>query len=243
VTAAGTPKFQIPNYHHHPHRSLSPPPPKTQIVDLSNCDDEKWSKKKMKKDSNQPPRPSNCFMLFRSDYVKNHSGSNHRKRVPGAHSNMTLSTRASAAWKALPESEKAHWEKKAKLEKEAHALAYPDYQYRPRKRGAAKAFLLSQHPTIDPQEPSPPLPQAVSSIATPPPPACHQTKPRPHPTPTLRAFASERKLRPAPQRAEPPRARSEEDPSWLPIQAMQFSIPLNNTPVSSSPPLSEKDDN
>ncbi|KAF8890511.1 hypothetical protein CPB84DRAFT_1849100 [Gymnopilus junonius] len=72
------------------------------------------------------PRPPNAFMLFRADFVK-------QKHVPGSieANHSSLSKIIGNYWRSLPPDEKHAWEVKAKHEKAAHKIRFPDYRFRP----------------------------------------------------------------------------------------------------------------
>ncbi|PPQ84722.1 hypothetical protein CVT26_014483 [Gymnopilus dilepis] len=72
------------------------------------------------------PRPPNAFMLFRADFVK-------QKHVPGTieANHSSLSKIIGNYWRSLPPEEKRAWEVKAKHEKAAHKIRFPDYRFRP----------------------------------------------------------------------------------------------------------------
>ncbi|KAL5480611.1 hypothetical protein ACEPAI_1882 [Sanghuangporus weigelae] len=71
-------------------------------------------------------RPSNAFILFRTDFVT-------QGRIPSSlesHS-QNLSRIAGAVWKSMSEEEKAPWKKKAVEVKEEHKRMFPKYEYHP----------------------------------------------------------------------------------------------------------------
>ncbi|KAF6764500.1 hypothetical protein DFP72DRAFT_872057 [Ephemerocybe angulata] len=72
------------------------------------------------------PRPPNAFMLFRADFVR-------QKHVPGSieTNHGSLSKIIGNCWRSLPLDEKKVWETRAKHEKAAHKIAYPNYRFRP----------------------------------------------------------------------------------------------------------------
>ena len=72
------------------------------------------------------PRPPNAFMLFRADFVR-------QKHVPGSieTNHGSLSKIIGNCWRSLPLEEKRIWEIRAKQEKAAHKVMYPDYRFRP----------------------------------------------------------------------------------------------------------------
>ncbi|KAJ2922946.1 hypothetical protein H1R20_g14136, partial [Candolleomyces eurysporus] len=72
------------------------------------------------------PRPPNAFMLFRADFVR-------QKHVPGSieTNHGSLSKIIGNCWRSLPLDEKRVWEQKAKHEKAAHKIQYPNYRFRP----------------------------------------------------------------------------------------------------------------
>ncbi|KAJ7635269.1 hypothetical protein FB45DRAFT_1002610 [Roridomyces roridus] len=78
--------------------------------------------------SKTPPRPMNCFFLFRRDFAL-------RQKNAGRRCTDT-SKEASAAWEALPSAEKQVYREMAARVDEAHKINYPDYKYRPRTKEA-----------------------------------------------------------------------------------------------------------
>ncbi len=98
------------------------------------------------------PRPPNAFMLFRADFVR-------QKHVPGSietnHGSLSkiigkikfwislrdIHSSIGNCWQALPEEEKKHWVKQAKIKKAEHRQMYPNYRFRPvhnKNKAAAK---------------------------------------------------------------------------------------------------------
>lgn len=75
------------------------------------------------------PRPRNEFILFRSAF---HQMKHLTKAVEKDHRH--ISRIAAFFWAQLPEAEKDVWRQMAELEKKQHALAYPDYQFKPTPR-------------------------------------------------------------------------------------------------------------
>ncbi|KAJ7198256.1 high mobility group box domain-containing protein, partial [Mycena pura] len=72
------------------------------------------------------PRPPNAFILFRSSFIRSQ---NVPGRVEGNHS--TLSKIIGKYWHALPPSERARWEDKARAAQAEHRRRYPDWRFRP----------------------------------------------------------------------------------------------------------------
>ncbi|KAF2477309.1 HMG-box [Lindgomyces ingoldianus] len=79
-----------------------------------------------------PPRPMNCFMLFRDYKYKQLKADNPDLTV------QRISTITSECWKNLPATEKDYWKEQAKMAKELHLRMYPQYKYNPRKPGQKK---------------------------------------------------------------------------------------------------------
>ncbi|KAL1742578.1 hypothetical protein HDZ31DRAFT_42956 [Schizophyllum fasciatum] len=73
-------------------------------------------------------RPPNSFMLFRADFVN-------KGRLPASMSNLNTQAQLgkiiAQVWHGLPEEERRVWKRRAAIEKAKHAVAHPDYQYRP----------------------------------------------------------------------------------------------------------------
>jgi HMG (high mobility group) box len=78
-------------------------------------------------------RPSNAFILFRSDFLK-------RKLISKGQETRQhkLSIIAAKCWNKLTREEKKKWFLEAEREKKAHALKYADYQSQPRTRARSK---------------------------------------------------------------------------------------------------------
>ncbi|KAF2271215.1 hypothetical protein CC78DRAFT_485010, partial [Lojkania enalia] len=74
-----------------------------------------------------PPRPMNCWMLYRDSMHKK------LKAV-----NPDLTVQEICNWKQLPAAKKDEWRAEAKMAKEEHERLYPDYKYCPRKPGQKK---------------------------------------------------------------------------------------------------------
>ncbi len=79
----------------------------------------------------RPPRPSNAFILFRSDFLK-------RKFISTGQEarQHKLSIIVAKCWHKLTREEKQKWFLEAEREKKAHALKYADYQSQSQSRGA-----------------------------------------------------------------------------------------------------------
>lgn len=98
------------------------------------------------KSSDQPPRPPNAFLLFRSDFVKNIR----QKAVTAEKLQQNhLSTDAAVAWRKLSQADKAPFFADAERQKHEHTRRYPDYQYSPKPSGA-KAKSSSSSKTSAP---------------------------------------------------------------------------------------------
>ncbi|KAF2440565.1 hypothetical protein P171DRAFT_368259 [Karstenula rhodostoma CBS 690.94] len=79
-----------------------------------------------------PPRPMNCWMLYRDT---------RHKQLKDQFPHLTvqqISTLCSEGWKNLSPAEKDEWRVRAKDAKEEHQRMYPDYKYTPRKPGEKK---------------------------------------------------------------------------------------------------------
>ncbi|PBK89590.1 HMG-box, partial [Armillaria gallica] len=76
------------------------------------------------------PRPSNAYIIFRSEFVALNKESLSKTQ-------KMASKLAGAAWRRLPKEIQDHYKGLAKERKEEHARAYPGYKYKPRrsKRG------------------------------------------------------------------------------------------------------------
>ncbi|KAF9043731.1 hypothetical protein BDZ89DRAFT_214347 [Hymenopellis radicata] len=72
------------------------------------------------------PRPPNCFLLFRNDYVDKH-----RSRKDEA---KEVSQQAAEVWHCLTQEEKDFWVMRASEVKDEHASLYPNYKFQPKPR-------------------------------------------------------------------------------------------------------------
>ena len=94
----------------------------------------------------QRPRPSNAFILFRSDFLK-------RKLISKGQETRQhkLSIIAAKCWNKLTREEKKKWFLQAEREKKAHALKYADYQSPPRARARPKreSRIMASHRELE----------------------------------------------------------------------------------------------
>ncbi|EIM82787.1 uncharacterized protein STEHIDRAFT_170971 [Stereum hirsutum FP-91666 SS1] len=99
------------------------------------CLDDHSSTPPQRKCSRKPqdhaPRPRNQFMIYKSAIYMKYTAS-----VAAA----TMCTWVGQQYRALTPEEKAHWELLAKEEKRRHALKYPDYKFKPKKREAKEKY-------------------------------------------------------------------------------------------------------
>ncbi|SJL09063.1 uncharacterized protein ARMOST_12439 [Armillaria ostoyae] len=77
------------------------------------------------------PRPSNAYIIFRSEFVALHKESLSKTQ-------QKASKLASAAWRQLPKERQDHYRAIANKKKREHALAYPGYKYKPRRSSRGK---------------------------------------------------------------------------------------------------------
>lgn len=87
------------------------------------------------RDPSWVPRPANAFIIFRSEYSREHAQSHKTDGTPPP-PEKTLSKRAAEAWSKLTEDEKAPYKVRADEERIEHAKRFPDYRYRPRRRNS-----------------------------------------------------------------------------------------------------------
>ncbi|KAF9813101.1 hypothetical protein IEO21_05761 [Rhodonia placenta] len=87
-------------------------------------------KGKAKRDPSYVPRPSNCFILFKNDYLD-------RMRESGCKIHMQSVVKViGAKWRALPPEESQYWKDRAEKVEKKHKVAHPGYEYKPiRKQG------------------------------------------------------------------------------------------------------------
>jgi hypothetical protein len=77
------------------------------------------------------PRPVNCFMIFRADWLRNSNANS----TPGNHSRQRqkdVSQEAAAAWNNLSPTLKQLYKVQADIVKEEHSRKYPGWVYQPR---------------------------------------------------------------------------------------------------------------
>ncbi|KAF2196947.1 hypothetical protein GQ43DRAFT_341549, partial [Delitschia confertaspora ATCC 74209] len=82
--------------------------------------------------SKKPPRPRNCFILYRDS---------ESKRIKAQCPEMSvqeISKIVGQQWRSGGPELQAYWKLLARKEKEEHARRYPDYKYSPRKPGQKK---------------------------------------------------------------------------------------------------------
>ncbi|KAK6988101.1 hypothetical protein R3P38DRAFT_288258 [Favolaschia claudopus] len=96
------------------------------------------SKAAVRRTGSYIPRPPNAFILFRSSFIRSQ---NVPGRVEGNHS--TLSKIIGKYWHALPPSERARWEDKARAAQAEHRRRYPDWRFRP---GNGKVCVHDEYP-------------------------------------------------------------------------------------------------
>ncbi|OCH92708.1 hypothetical protein OBBRIDRAFT_791011 [Obba rivulosa] len=90
-----------------------------------------WKKPK-KGEAGYIPRPPNCFILFRRDFMR-HQNPGFLRQDQKGRSKVT-----GVAWKGLSKEERARWKAMAEEAKRIHARQYPDYVYRPEQRVVEK---------------------------------------------------------------------------------------------------------
>nr|POE86543.1 repressor of filamentous growth 1 [Quercus suber] len=82
------------------------------------------------------PRPSNAFVLYKSQHSRSFTELAHAARSKGDSTNSTPAKQASNAWNAESEETKDKFRTLAKREKAEHAQKYPYYRYEPNKKQA-----------------------------------------------------------------------------------------------------------
>jgi len=95
--------------------------------------------KKRKRDAptvERIPRPANCFLIFRADWLRNSIANS----APGSHSRKQgeVSLEAAAAWNNLSPTLKQLYRIQADIIKDEHSKEYPGWVYRP-KNGKGKS--------------------------------------------------------------------------------------------------------
>ncbi len=97
--------------------------PSTGTVQLSNRNSNR------QRNRNNPPRPCNCFILYRRDYQKK-SKLRNNTHLPDL---SFVSKTAAAKWAQESQEVKRKYLEKAQMEKEEHKRKYPNYVYRPKR--------------------------------------------------------------------------------------------------------------
>ncbi|KAH9947954.1 hypothetical protein B0H21DRAFT_736269 [Amylocystis lapponica] len=95
-----------------------------------------------RRDPKAIPRPRNAFFLFRIELGT---------RLPQSveHDNRHICKIAGMTWNAMPKHEKKYWYDRAAEEKAAHALAHPDYHYRPRPTQPKRKRAVRRNGKVD----------------------------------------------------------------------------------------------
>jgi len=92
--------------------------------------------KKRKRDAStteRVPRPANCFLIFRADWLRNSTASS----TPGSHNHRhqkDVSLEAAAAWNNLSPVLKQLYQIQADILKDEHNKKYPGWVYQPKTR-------------------------------------------------------------------------------------------------------------
>ncbi|PVF92129.1 hypothetical protein CPB86DRAFT_791478 [Serendipita vermifera] len=84
----------------------------------------------------RPPRPSNAFITFKSSLRDGPLKNEYAARLKHGDN---IGVVAQQLWKTLSDEEKNKWYAAAKKAKAEHALKYPDYKFKPRRRGVKKS--------------------------------------------------------------------------------------------------------
>lgn len=135
-------------------------------------------------------RPRNGFIIFRCEYSKQHSKEGKRvRRPPGSIVEKTLSKRAADAWHVLPPEEKNRFKELADQERDEHARLYPNYRFKPIKRGGKRPPKRVRS-SSSPRTPAlvvTPVPRYTPPPATPEPPPLPPPPPPPVDMATVKA--------------------------------------------------------
>lgn len=84
-------------------------------------------------------RPRNAFILFRCDFVQEHTKDGGRPhRSAGGAPGKTVSKRAGEAWHLLSKEQRDHYHDLAEQEKLEHARRHPNYRFQPLRRSSAE---------------------------------------------------------------------------------------------------------
>ena len=77
------------------------------------------------------PRPANCFMIFRADWLRSSIANSIRENC-GRQKQKDVSQEAAAAWNNLSPTLKQLYKVQADIVKEEHSKKYPGWTYQPR---------------------------------------------------------------------------------------------------------------
>ncbi|KAG7453129.1 uncharacterized protein BT62DRAFT_47983 [Guyanagaster necrorhizus] len=83
-------------------------------------------------------RPRNAFILFRCDFVQEHTKDGCRPRRVAGVPGKTVSKRAGEAWHLLSKEQRDHYHDLAEQEKLEHAQRYPNYRFQPLRRSSVE---------------------------------------------------------------------------------------------------------
>ena len=115
---------------------------RASFTNAANVDDDRQPGTGKFRDQNWVARPRNDFILFRCEFVRNHSRESNCSRptrtLTEGQDKPTLSKQAAEAWYHLSPEERLFWKERAIRECKEHARKYPDYRYRPRKSTEAR---------------------------------------------------------------------------------------------------------
>lgn len=113
-----------------------PPPTRHYRPSSHPSPTERRAQRKRDDDPNWVPRPPNSFMIFRREFSREHARLNaDGEPIPEKH----LSKRAGEAWARLSDKEQRVYKVLADKAREDHAIMFPDYKYKPRRRKGSSA--------------------------------------------------------------------------------------------------------
>ncbi|EMD34332.1 hypothetical protein CERSUDRAFT_97591 [Gelatoporia subvermispora B] len=141
MSYASLPSYPSHEYAPHPSTLYAMPPdiesPEPRTASQPPAGVERRTKKQRKEDAGYIPRPSNAFIIFRAEFSrKNAQGT--QSNSPAQRPHETLSKRAGDAWRKLTPAEKHPYRVLAQKEALDHGRKYPDYVYRPQRKGCTR---------------------------------------------------------------------------------------------------------
>ncbi|TRM63696.1 hypothetical protein BD626DRAFT_569071 [Schizophyllum amplum] len=102
-------------------------------------------------------RPANCFLVFRSYFLKQQSA--------GKLKQQEISMGAAEVWRSMSPADRLPFEREAARLAELHHIQHPNYKYRPQKRDKTRKGGRRMPPPTSPSVPSTPILSPPSSTS------------------------------------------------------------------------------